>query len=182
MTADSNTTIFKTRGPLDPVTDRSICVPRPELEQLLRAAQAPTIDAYLAVLSSRQTGKTTLLYQLRARLRPRGFGIALIDLSVAREQPDTELYRYVASEISSELDLSPQRSSTQPRRRAREGGGMGLPGNPIEFRRFLLNIARQTQAPRLVILIDEVDAISATTPSMRLARRRLPPSIWPARN
>src|SRR5512143_21422 len=127
MTSDPETTIFKTRGPLDPVTDSAICVPRPELEQLLRAAQAPAIDAYLAVLSSRQTGKTTLLYQLRARLRPRGYGIALIDLSVAREQPDVELYRYVAGEISSELDLNLQRSSTLPRRRAREGGRMGLP-------------------------------------------------------
>lgn len=160
MTSDPKTTIFKTRGPLDPVTDSAICVPRPELEQLLRAAQAPAIDAYLAVLSSRQTGKTTLLYQLRARLRPRGYGIALIDLSVAREQPDVELYRYVAGEISSELDLNLQRSSTLPRRRAREGGRPGLPGNPIEFRRFLLEIARAAQAPRLVILIDEVDAIS----------------------
>ncbi len=160
MSSDPNTTIFKTRGPLDPVTDSSICVPRPELEQLLRAAQAPMIDAYLAVLSSRQTGKTTLLYQLRARLRPRGYGIALIDLSVAREQPDSELYRYVASEISSELDLTLERPSSAARRRGREGGGTALPCNPIEFRRFLLDVARQTQAPRIVIMIDEVEAIS----------------------
>src|SRR5512143_898481 len=98
MTSDPETTIFKTRGPLDPVTDSAICVQRPELDQLLRAAQAPAIDAYLAILSSRQTGKTTLLYQLRARLRPRGYGVVLIDLAVARNQAEAELYRYVASE------------------------------------------------------------------------------------
>lgn len=81
--------IFKTRGPLDPVTDSAICVPRPELDQLLRAAQAPTVDAYAAILSSRQTGKTTLLYQVRARLRPRGYGVALVDLAGMRDQAES---------------------------------------------------------------------------------------------
>ena len=146
--------IFKTRGPLDPVTDHAICVPRPELDQLLRTAQAPTVDAYLAILSSRQTGKTTLLYQLRARLRLRGYGIALIDLSVVQEQAEAELYRYVASQINSELEPS----VVMPRRRLKEA--LRLPANTVEFRTFLLEIARQVQAPRLVILIDEVEAVS----------------------
>ncbi|MBI4789507.1 MAG: AAA-like domain-containing protein [Chloroflexi bacterium] len=146
--------IFKTRGPLDPVTDHAICVPRPELDQLLRAAQAPTVDAYLAILSSRQTGKTTLLYQLRARLRPRGYGIALIDLSVVQDQAEPELYRYVASQINSELEPS----AAMPRRRLKDS--LRLPSHPVEFRNFLLDIARRVQSPRLVILIDEVEAVS----------------------
>ncbi len=152
MSAPEASPVFKTRGPLDPVTDHAICVPRPELDQLLRAAQAPAIDAYLAILSSRQTGKTTLLYQLRARLRPRGYGIVLVDLAVARNQAEAELYGYVASEIRSALDWSPPRQSGK--RTA------ALPCNPIEFRTFLLDIARQSSTPRIVIMIDEVEAIS----------------------
>lgn len=152
MSADEYLQVFKTRGPLDPVTDHAVCVQRPELDQLLRAAQAPAIDAYLAVLSSRQTGKTTLLYQLRARLRPRGYAVVLIDLAVTRNQAEAELYRYVASEIRSALDLSVPR---HPGRRV-----AAPPCNPIEFRTFLLDTARQSAAPRIVIMIDEVEAIS----------------------
>lgn len=144
--------IFKTRGPLDPVNDSAIYVPRPELEQLLRAAQATTVDAYLAILSSRQTGKTTLLYQLRHRLRPRGLGVALIDLAVIRDQSEDQLYRYVAGELRSEL------SSHLPR--SAEKKDAALPANPIEFRRFMLNLARQVRPPRIVVLMDEVEAVS----------------------
>jgi|GEM_PF-876102 len=144
-------TIFKTRGPLDPVTDSAIYVPRPELDQLLRAAQATSVDAYLAVLSSRQTGKTTLLYQLRHRLRPRGLGVALIDLGVVREQTEERLYSYVASELRSEL------SANLPRGVDKKDAG--LPKNPIEFRRFLLDLARQVRAPRIVVLMDEVETV-----------------------
>ncbi len=146
--------VFKIRGPLDPVADQAICVARPELEQLMQACQAPTVDAYLAILSSRQTGKTTLLYQLRSRLRPRGFGLALIDLGVVQGQTEADLYHFVAGEINSELE----RQLTLPRRRQRQGAR--LPSNPLEFRTFLLEIARRVHAPRLVILIDEVEAVS----------------------
>lgn len=143
--------IFKTRGPLDPVTDHAIIVPRPELDNLLRAAQATTVDAYIAILSSRQTGKTTLLYQLRHRLRPRGYGVALIDLAVVRDQPAEQLYRFVASGMRSELE------PILPRIDTREA--LPLPSNPLEFRRFALNLARQARTPRIVVLIDEVEAV-----------------------
>ena len=152
--------IFKIRGPLDPVNDSAICAPRPELDQLLRAVNAPTVDAYLAILSSRQTGKTTLLYQLRQRVRPRGIGVALVDLSLVRDQPEDQLYRFVAGEVQSELEPNmPRRvepkSSPPPKREA-----TALPSNPIEFRRFLLDLARQVRSPRILLLMDEVEAVS----------------------
>lgn len=143
--------VFKTRGPLDPVTDRAVYVPRPELERLLRAAQATSVDAYLAILSSRQTGKTTLLYQLRHRLRPRGIGVALIDLAVLHDQSEERLYAYVAGQLRSEFAANLPRSA--------ERKDVSLPANPIEFRRFLLDLARQVRAPRLVVLMDEVETV-----------------------
>ncbi len=144
--------IFKVRGPLDPVNDSAICVARPELDQLLRAVNAPTVDAYVAILSSRQTGKTTLLYQLRQRVRPRGIGVALIDLALVRDQPEDQLYRFVAGEMLSELEPNLARRTEKHEAPAR-------PGNPIEFRRFLLDIARQASSPRILLLFDEVEAV-----------------------
>ena len=145
--------VFKTRGPLDPVNDGSVYVPRPELEQLLRAAQATSVDAYLAILSSRQTGKTTLLYQLRHRLRPRGVGIALIDLAVVRDQSEGNLYSYVAGGLRSEL------SPNVPRGADKKDAAVAASTNPIAFRRFMLDLARQVRAPRIVVLMDEVEAV-----------------------
>ncbi len=152
-----SSTVFKTRGPLDPVADRAIYVPRPELDQLLRAVQAPAVDAYLAILSSRQTGKTTLLYQFRAHLRSRSYGVALIDLGVVRDQTEAELYHFVATEMLSELETY---VSLPRQRRGREGPGVALPSNAVQFRAFLLEVARQAQTTRIVVLIDEVEAIS----------------------
>lgn len=144
--------VFKTRGPLDPVNDSAIYVPRPELDQLLRAAQATVVDAYLALLSSRQTGKTTLLYQLRHRLRPRRLGVALIDLAFVRDQSEEDLYHYVADALWSEL------SPHLPRGTERKDAATP-PTNAIQFRRFMFDLARQVRAPRIVVLMDEIEAI-----------------------
>lgn len=152
-TAKELSSIFKTRGPLDPGADAAVCVPRPELGLLLRAVQARTVDAYLAVLGSKQIGKTTLLYQLRARLRPSSLGVALIDLSPLRDQSEADFYRYMASQINSELEPTFLRG---PRRRV----GVSLPTNPVQFRTFLLDTARQSQSPRLVLLLDQVEALT----------------------
>ncbi len=146
----SETPVFKTRGPLDPADDRAVYVPRPELDHLLHAAQSTRVDAYLAILSARQTGKTTLLYQLRYHLRPRGIGVALIDLAVVRDQSEARLYTYVAEQLRSEV------GGTLPRRVEKE---MLAPTNPIEFRRFLLDLARHVRTPRIVVLMDEVEAV-----------------------
>ncbi len=144
--------IFKTRGPLDPVADHAILIERPELKQLVRAMEAPTVDAYYAILSARQTGKTTLLYQLRARVRADGYGAALLDLAGVRDQPEADFYRFVASQILSELDPLPPR-------RLKNAAEKNLPTNPIEFRRLLSHLAEDANVPRLIILIDEVEGV-----------------------
>ncbi|HEX7594022.1 MAG TPA: AAA-like domain-containing protein [Anaerolineae bacterium] len=148
----SSSSIFKVRGPLDPVNDSAISAPRPELDQILSAVNAPTVDAYIAILSSRQTGKTSLLYQVRQRVRPRGIGVVLLDLSLGRDQPEVQLYRFVAGEMLSELEPN------MPRR-AEKREAAALPGNPIEFRRFLLDTARQARSTRILLLMDEVEAV-----------------------
>ncbi|MBI5652214.1 MAG: AAA-like domain-containing protein [Chloroflexi bacterium] len=144
--ANNDHTIFKTRGPLDPIQDHSVCVLRPELAQVVRLARASQVDAYAALLSSRQTGKTTFLYQLSAQLRSPGFGLVLIDLGSVQDQPEVQLYRFVASAIRNELAPG----ATEP-----------LPSNAVEFQQFLLSVARQSPVKRIVLMLDEVEAVPA---------------------
>ncbi len=140
--------IFKTRGPLDPDEDSTILVPRPELSQVLRHARAPQVDAYVALLSSRQTGKTTLLYQVCANLRAPGFATVLIDLGSVQDQPAVQLYNYVARAIRQEL---------LPKADPKES----LPATAVEFQNFMLEAARRTSAMRILLLLDEVEAVPA---------------------
>ncbi len=147
--------IFKTRGQLDAEKDAAIFVPRPELERLWRAMQTPAVDSYYAILSARQTGKTTLLYQLRARLRGLGFGAALLDLNIVRVQSEANFYRFIASQILDEIDSV---LSGKWKYAAEDE----LPTNAVEFRRMLFEVAQEASVPRLVILIDEVEGVPDT--------------------
>jgi hypothetical protein len=148
-TSRTTTHVFKTRVPLNPSADRAICLPRPELSQVLQYARAPRVNSYVAVLGSRQTGKTTLLYQLRAELRPPRFGVVLIDLEHMQDQPEAALYSFVADKIRSELDVRSNGKSDEP-----------LPTNSIQFQQFLVNAAQRTDAARILLLLDEIETVS----------------------
>ena len=60
--------IYSTKGPLDPVRDERVLVERRELWQIVRLATQASVGSYVAVLSPRQTGKTTLLYHAKGVL------------------------------------------------------------------------------------------------------------------
>ncbi|MBI5301999.1 MAG: AAA-like domain-containing protein [Chloroflexi bacterium] len=140
--------IFKTRGPLDPDEDGAILVARPELTQVLRFARASQVDAYVALLSSRQTGKTTLLYQVSACLRSPGFAVVLIDLGSVQDQPEAQLYNFVARAMRQELLPKADPKAT-------------LPTTAVEFQNFMLETARRVTAMRILLLLDEVEAVPA---------------------
>lgn len=141
---------FKTRGPLDPITDQAILIERPALHRLLRLAQQPLVTQYAALLSARQTGKTTLLLQLRQRLKEQ-YACIFVDLSVLRNQDTRDCFRFVAFRIASEL-------------RRLLGKGLKLPETatvftPVAFLEFLGATARVVSTSRIMILVDEVGAL-----------------------
>lgn len=143
--------LYKTRGPLRLPDDREILVDRPELRRALRLAQQPTVTQYLAVLSARQTGKTTLLLQLMGLLQEI-YACVFIDLSVLRGQDVHACFRFVAFRLVSEL-------------RALLGDDLPLPDtgpveSAVEFVEFLYGLARVVPMPRIVLLVDEVGALS----------------------
>jgi len=142
---------FKTKGPLDPELDRVLCIERPELEGLLHLCRQPTVYSYGALLSSRQTGKTTLLYLLRQRLQNL-FPVVFIDLSVLRHQPEAACYGFVA-----------QRLLERMAGWLGDGADRALPDRfetPVDFLTFLEALANQSRASRVVVMLDEVGALS----------------------
>jgi len=142
---------FKTKGPLDPELDRDLYIERPELDDLLFLCRQSTVYSYGALLSPRQTGKTTLLYRLRQTLRP-ALPAAFIDLSVLRNQSEAACYQYVAQRLRAELepwlDSAAGQSATMPLETS------------VDLLSFLETMAVHTRSSRIVVMLDEVGALS----------------------
>jgi len=143
--------LFKTRGPLVAPADATVLVERRELERVLRIVRLPAVTQYVAILSTRQTGKTTLLFSLMDRLRDDCLSV-FVDLSVLRAQDSGHCFRHVAFQMLTDLE-------------ARCGQELSLPkGDAIEtatdFERFLSQFASVAPTSRIVLLLDEVGGLS----------------------
>lgn len=142
---------FKTRGPLLSAGDAELIIDRPGLRRAVRLAQQPSITQYVAFLSARQTGKTTLLFRLMELLQD-ACACVFIDLSVLRAQDARACFRFVAFRLVSEF-------------RDILGEGAFLPEAPqiegsVEFLDFLGELADAVPVPRVILLLDEVGALS----------------------
>ena len=144
--------MFKTKGPLDLKRDRAVLIDRKELDDILSLARQPVMSCYGALLSARQTGKTTLLFQAFLRLRDQ-FGSAYVDLSVLRNQNESACYRYVGFHLLTELKRWLDPSSPVP--------DPAELNSSVDFLLFLRQMAESVRAPRIVIMLDEVGALSA---------------------
>ncbi len=143
--------LFKTRGPLQPITDGDLIIDRPCLQRALRIASQPSVTQYVAILSARQTGKTTLLLRLKELLQDY-YACIFVDLSVLSAQDPGACFGYVAFRLLSEL---------------RELLGDGLPmlethqvDSSVGFLEFLRELADMVATPRIILLVDEVGALS----------------------
>ncbi|NLT74034.1 MAG: CHAT domain-containing protein [Chloroflexi bacterium] len=146
---DAKERIFRTRGPLRMPEDREIIMDRPELGRALQIARQPAVSQYLAILSARQTGKTTLLLQLMDELRDR-YACAFIDLSVLRGQDSRDCFRLVGSQLAGALaDCDCDVASLG-----------ATPDNPVAFLDYLQRLAQAVPVLRIVLMMDEVGALS----------------------
>jgi hypothetical protein len=143
--------LFKTRGPLQPIVDGDLIIDRPCLQRALRIASQPSVTQYVAILSARQTGKTTLLLRLKELLQDY-YACIFVDLSVLSAQDPGACFGYVAFRLLSEL---------------RELLGDGLPmlethqvDSSVGFLEFLRELADMVATPRIILLVDEVGALS----------------------
>jgi len=147
--------LFRTRGPLDPERDAAICADRSEVDDALHLIRQPNVANYLSILSARQTGKTTLLFQIRSRLQQSSFATAFVDLSVLEGHSEAAVYRFVAGQILGELrreiDLEPEAIQS-----------LAQVNTAMELRGFFVTLAQRARLPRLVILLDEAGAVPAS--------------------
>jgi hypothetical protein len=142
---------FKTKGPLDPKLDRSLYVERQALQRLLNLCRQPTVYSYGALLSSRQTGKTTLLYRLRQELH-NSLPAVFVDLSVLRNQREAACYQYLARRLAERLDpwLDGAAKDALPTRFE----------TSVDLLTFLEALVEKASASRIVVMLDEVGALS----------------------
>jgi hypothetical protein len=142
---------FKTRGPLLSATDSELLAERPELRRAIRLAQQPSVTQYIAFLSARQTGKTTLLLRLMELLKD-AYACVFIDLSVLRAQDARACFRFVAFQLISEFRGLIDDGSFLSERPEIE--------SPVDFLEFLRELAGALPMPRIIMLLDEVGALS----------------------
>jgi len=142
---------FRTHGPLRLPEDRDILIDRPELERALKLARQPTVTQYMAILSARQTGKTTLLLQMMEELRNASVCV-FVDLSVLRGQDEHACFRLVAAQLLAGLKqyLPDGEPLSQPQQI----------DSPVVFLEYAQRLAEAAAVPRIVLLMDEVGALS----------------------
>ncbi len=155
-------TSFISGGALHPVDHSDIIVNRPELGVIIDHIEGH--DTYIALNSSRQTGKTTLLYQIQSHLHKKGYGVFYIDLAWLNDLTKAEFYNKICSDIrdslrglidkAAEADLSSMEITDQ-----------------ITFSRYLEQISAHTSGLRkLVFMLDEIGGTPEDTsffPSLR---------------
>ncbi len=144
-------TTFITGGPLNPVKHRNILIDRIEFTEIIDHIKNK--DNYIVLESARQTGKTTLLYQIQHRLHNHNYGVAYLDFSRINLQIEPYFYRQVCTNIKNELKaLINYSSDTQ------------LELNKIinfkTFSKFLKSLSSQTpQARKLILIFEEIGNI-----------------------
>jgi len=144
--------LFPTRGPLLPEEEGRLLIDRPELRRVRRLAQQPSVSQYIALLSARQTGKTTIILNLWRDLAGR-YACVFVDLSVLRAQDAQACFQFLAFHLVNAL--SEHLGSSEPPRAQDVTDGAGLI-------RFLRELAGKLEVPRVVVMLDEVGALRPT--------------------
>lgn len=138
--------IFRTEGPLLE-SESHLYVERPEDREVAGEVRGGN---YVALIGSRQTGKTSLLLKLRRQLLGEGHIPVYLDLSPARDRGEEAWYRYFRSVVQGQLEGDSASLSVPPMQ------------DHVDFREALRQISRQLPAARkVVVLLDEVSALPA---------------------
>jgi hypothetical protein len=152
-------TSFVAGGPLNPVMHKDVIIDRPQLSRILKHIENK--DKYIALQGPRQTGKTTLLFQVKARLHGHGYGVAYVTLGGRNQLSQEKFYQMLCKLIWEQLSGEPGKG--QP------GLIKGTPKRSLTpeyisdedgFAEYLVWLADNTpEARRLVIILDEVGGV-----------------------
>lgn len=138
--------MFVVQGPVNPGGDAFVG----------RSAELTLMDEWLqssrcvgALLGARQTGKTSLLLRLRARLATR-YQFAFVNLEAIEGAELRDCFAFIAEELLE--NVAP--GTPLP---------AAMPHDGRTFMRFLRALADRLERPRLGVLLDEVGALATAT-------------------
>ena len=136
-------------GPVDP--EAKLYIERrtdDEFLALLRACE------FVNLITSRQMGKTSLVFRAISELRPEGMNFAYCDLSTLHNEPVARVFfRTLVEELANELDLDIDLDAFWSER-AQKTNGASL----IDFFRTAL---KEIDSP-IIIILDEIDSTLAS--------------------
>lgn len=136
---------LKVGGPVDP--EENLYIERStdaEFVELLRARE------FVTILTSRQMGKTSLVYRAMSQLIPEGVRFAYMDLSPMRNEPNARVYfRTLIEELARDLDLAIDLDAFWNERQLKANGGC-----LVDFFRMALEMQEES----LVVVLDEIDS------------------------
>ncbi|MGC9359640.1 MAG: CHAT domain-containing protein, partial [Anaerolineae bacterium] len=141
--------LFPTRGPLLPEDEGRLLIDRPELRRVRRLALQPSVSQYIALLSARQTGKTTIILSLWRDLAGR-YACVFVDLSVLRAQDARGCFQFLAFHLANALSERMDFDEAPSAQDVTDGAS---------FASFLRELAGKLDAPRIVVMLDEVGAL-----------------------
>ncbi len=88
-------------GALNPDKHSDIVIHRPEIDRILDHIAYK--DEYVVLCNPRQTGKTTLLFDIQTRLKDDNYGVVYISLEGLDDLSKPEFYHTICSDIQDEL-------------------------------------------------------------------------------
>jgi len=144
-------TVFKAGGGLNSERYQDIIVRRSEMDRILSHVEDE--DLYIALKSPRQTGKTTLLYQVQQQLTSQRYGVAYLDLSDFSGLSEDEFYQTLCGDLLNKLKVLLDNNVEQ------------LPDfqsniNQAGFSNYLKSLSKYTPHIRkLVLILDEVGRV-----------------------
>lgn len=109
-----------------------------------------TAGEFVNVVTSRQMGKTSLVYRAMAQLAPQGYQFAYYDLSALRSETDARRYfQTLVGELARELDPGMDLDAFWMRR-----GNQTVSQGFIDFLRVVLT----NSEARVIVVLDEIDS------------------------
>lgn len=139
--------MFVTHGPVPPES-RLFVGRAPELKRI--ETWLTDANCVGAVLGARQTGKTSLLLRLRHAFRDK-YAFAFVDLQAIEGAQVHECFNYIAAQMVEQLSET--------------AGGivLPLPKDNTTFSIFLREFSRKAGVVRIVLILDEIGALSPET-------------------
>ncbi|MCP4153123.1 MAG: AAA family ATPase [bacterium] len=148
---------YKYKGPLDPVRDELVCIPRQQ--EVERVVMGIKNGDYWAAIGPRQMGKTTFLRQIE-----KAFPYAYyIYINFESSESDTgKFYRSIIDEFQKRLPLKNKQDIDKI---------WGEYGPELTFLNFLETLEPENESKKVVLFFDEIERIAGVSNFLHLWRK-----------